>query len=616
MSAPRPAPAARSGGRLLLSELRPERRAIAVLTAVLIVAVGLPVAAQLLLGRFVDDAAGGATAGQLTTLALSFGAMLLVAGALQLLVSALAVRLAWRIGNRLRVDLCRHALDLDLTWHGEHSAGEVIERVDGDVDAVTRFASTAVLEVIGNIAVLGAVGVAALVIEWRSGLVVMATVGIAFFMLLRLRSLAVPFHDVEREVLGHLYGDLEERLGGLEDIRANGAGPWAVDRLHRGSARWWRAARQASLRAEGGYASTGLTFAAGTAATLGVAATLAANGQVSLGTVLVLFRFVQMVQRPLERIGEQLSEFQKAVAGIRRAARLLGMPIGLVPGTTALPEGPLSVELDAVTLRYDSFSRRPLHVFVEDPSRERSRDPAAALRGVTLRLEPGTSLGVVGRTGSGKTSLGRLLARFWDPSSGAVRIGGVDLRQADATSLRARVAVVTQEVEVLRATLRDNLTIFGAVAADDGALHAALADVGLDRWAAGLADGLDTVLDGTTRLSGGEAQLLAFARVLLTNPGLVVLDEATSRLDPATEDRVRAATRRLRHGRTLVVIAHRMATIDDVDLVCVIDDGRIVEHDRRDALAADPTSRYARLVATGLGAEASAASDVGQETTP
>ncbi len=603
MAATASASAPRDGTRLLLGELLPERRALVVLGTLLVVAVGLPVVAQLLLGRFVDEAVAGATVARLTAVAVTFGALLLVANVLQLAVTALAVRLAWRIGNRLRVDLCRHALDLDLSWHGEHSAGEVIERVDGDIEAVTKFASTAVLEVVGNAAVLLTVAGVALVVEWQAGLVLLATVGIAVSVLLRLRTTAVPAHDHEREVLGRLYGDLEERLGGLEDIRANGAGPWAVDRLHRGSARWWRASRRASLRGDGGYAGTGITFALGTAATVGVAAVLAARGQVTLGTVLVLFRFVQMVQSPLERIGEQLSEFQKAVAGIRRAARLLGTPIGIVGGTTPLPDGALAVDLDAVDLRYDIDRRDDAARGDDVRSEARAHDdlPRAALLGVDLHLAPGASLGLVGRTGSGKTSLGRLLARFWDPTAGTVRVGDVDLRSVETASLRHRVAVVTQEVEVLRSSLRDNLTLLGAVPADDARLRAALVDVGLDRWATTLPDGLDTLLDGNARLSGGEAQLLAFARVLLADPGLVILDEATSRLDPATEARVQAATRRLTEGRTLVVIAHRLTTIGRLDEVAVLDDGRVVEHGPRAVLADDPSSRFARLVAAGAG---------------
>lgn len=580
-----------NGGRLLLGELRPERRALVVLGVLLVAAVGLPVVAQLQLGRFVDEAADGATASTLTTVAVTFGVLLLVANALRLVVTALAVRLAWRIGNRLRVDLCRHALALDLAWHGDHSAGELIERVDGDVDAVGRFTSTAVVELVGNVAVLLAVTGTAVWVDWRAGLILVATVGVAVAVLVARRTVAVPAHDHEREVLAQLYGDLEDRLGGLEDLRANGAGPWAVDRLHRNSAHWWRAARRAGLQGDGPYAITGATFAVGTAVTLGTGAWLLADGHITLGTMLVLFRFVQMLQGPLERIGEQLNEFQKAVAGLRRAARLLGTPIGIVPGTEPLPTGALAVDLDHVSLRYATAGTGD-HLALDD---------------VDLHLAPGHSLGIVGRTGSGKTTLGRVLARFWDPTEGAVRIGGVDLRRADARSLRDRVAVVTQDVEVFRASVRDNVTLFGAVAADDAACTDALAAAGLDRWLDGLPDGLATELDGSARLSGGEAQLLAFARVLLADPGLVVLDEATSRLDPETEARVAAATRRLREGRTLVIVAHRLDTLDEVDEVCVVDAGRIVEHGPRATLAADPASRFALLraaqsaVATGAG---------------
>jgi ABC-type multidrug transport system fused ATPase/permease subunit len=204
----------------------------------------------------------------------------------------------------------------------------------------------------------------------------------------------------------------------------------------------------------------------------------------------------------------------------------------------------------------------------------------------------------VGRTGSGKTSLGRLLLRLWDPTGGVVRLGGVDLRDVPAGELRHRVAVVTQDVELLRAPVRDNLTMLGQVVVDDAHLVAALDEVGLGPWFAGLPAGLDTVLDGTNGLSAGEAQLLAFARAFLADPGLVVLDEASSRLDPTTEALVGAATARLLAGRTAVVIAHRLATLDRVDEIAVVEAGALVEHGTREALAARPSSRYARLLRT------------------
>ncbi len=570
--------------RLLAAYLRPERHRVAGLVGLLVAAMLLPVAGPVLIGRFVDDAAAGRPVSALVRLALAFLAVALAADGLQLLVTWLSVRLAWRVGNRIRGDLAAHALDLELAWHGEHSPGLLIERIDGDIEAVTRFSSTAVLDLLGNAVLLVGVFAVSLFIDWRAGLLLGAAVLVASALMAWLRHVAVPAHDAEREVNGRLYGDLEERLGGLEDLRANGAGHYALHRLHEHSSRWWHAARHASYRGEGAWAAAGSAFSVGSVLTLGLGVFLQRSGQVSLGSVLVLFRFSQLIRQPLERIAEQLSEFQKAAAGIRRAGRLLATRATIVDGPGAsLPDGPLAVDIDHVRFAYG--------------------DGRTVLHDLDLHLAPGTVLGVVGRTGSGKTTLGRLLLRFWDVTDGCVRVGGVDVRRTTAAELRRRVGVVTQEVELLRASVRDNLTVLGAVPADDDRLIEALGEVGLGPWLAGLPHGLDTVLEGTNTLSAGEAQLLAFARVFLAGPGLVVLDEASSRLDPATEARITAATDRLLSGRTVVVIAHRLATLERVDEILVLDHGRVLEHGSRVDLAADPASRYAALLATSSGPE-------------
>jgi ABC-type multidrug transport system fused ATPase/permease subunit len=425
--------------------------------------------------------------------------------------------------------------------------------------------------------------VVTILIDWRIGIVVTLTTVASVTVMLALRSRAVVANEREREAAAQLYGDLEERLGGLEDLRANGGGAHALHRLETLSARLWRTTRQAWGRAHGAYALSAATFALGSTATLAAGAWLHRRGTMSLGVVLALFRYAQMVRVPLERAAEQLPELQRALAGTSRAAALLAeqptvrwpAPADAVP----LPAGALAVDLDGVELAYGD------------------RRAPRALHSVELHLAPGATLGVVGRSGSGKTTLGRLLVRFWDPTSGTVRLGGVDLRAVTAADLRRRVAVVTQDVELLRASVRDNLTVLGAADADDDRLRAVLDDVGLGPWLQRLPLGIDTVLDDAVGLSAGEAQLLALARAFLSDPGLVVLDEASSRLDPDTEAAVARATDRLVTGRTAVVIAHRLATLDRVDEIAVIDAGEVVEHGRRAALAADPSSRFAALLA-------------------
>lgn len=564
----------------LLRRLRPERRALSALTAVLLVAMGLPLMGPLLIGRFVDVALAGEPTSSLVALAAVFLATALAGDGLQLLVTWLSVRLAWRIGNGLRADLCRHALSLDLTWHGEHSPGELIERIDGDIDALTRFSSTAVLQLAGNaLMVLGTVVVAAF-IDWRAGLLILVVSLVAAAVLVGFRRLAVPFWDDEREVQSKLYGDLEERLDGLEDIRANGAGTWAVHRLHEHSAGWWRAARRASIRGDGALVGASLTFSLGSVLTLALGVWLHRLGQLSVGSVVALLRFSQQVSEPLWQVSEQLAEMQKAAAGTRRAARLLATPPTLIDGAGPdLPPGPLAIELDHVTFGYGTG-----HPVLSD---------------VDVRVEAGTSLGVTGRTGSGKTTFGRLLLRLWDTEDGTVYLGGIDVRSTRTEDMRRRVAVVTQEVELFRASLRDNLTLFGTIETDDARLVEALRDVGLAPWLDSLPDRLDTELRGSGDLSAGEAQLLAFARVLLADPGLIVLDEASSRLDPESEARLAQATAHLLDGRTAVIIAHRLSSLDQVDQLLVLDHGQVVESGSRVCLAADPDSRFASLLAAG-----------------
>jgi len=569
---------------LLLRYLGPERRALTGLVSVLVVAMVLPLAGPVLVGRFVDGALAGRTTRELVLIAVAFLAATLSGDALQLVVTWLSVRLAWRVGNSLRLDLCRHALGLDLDWHGDHSPGQLIERIDGDIDAVTRFSSTAVLELAGNaILVVGVVVISAF-IDWRASILIALTVAAAVAVMGVLRRLAVPYYDEEREVQAQLYGDVEERLGGLEDLRANGAGGWADHKLHQHSAGWWRTARRAAVRGDGALSGAGAVFAVGTVAVLGLCVVLVRRGEISIGSVLALLRFSQLVSDPLWKVAEQLAEAQKAVAGTRRAARLLATEVRIVGGPETLPAtGALDAELIGVTFGYGTGY--------------------PVLDAVDLVIPAGSTLGIVGRTGSGKTTVGRLLARLWDTESGTVTVAGIDVRRLALDSLRTRVAVVTQEVEVFRASVRDNLTLFGATPATDDDLVVALADVGLDGWLASLPDGLDAVLAGSGDLSAGEAQLLAFARVLLTEPGLVILDEASSRLDPGSEDRLDRATDRMLAGRTAIVIAHRLSTLDTVDAICVLERGRIVEHGPRQDLAEDPSSRYRALLAASQRAE-------------
>jgi ABC-type multidrug transport system fused ATPase/permease subunit len=244
------------------------------------------------------------------------------------------------------------------------------------------------------------------------------------------------------------------------------------------------------------------------------------------------------------------------------------------------PAGPLSVEFRDISFAYDEGDM--------------------VARDINFSIVPGHVLGLLGRTGSGKTTITRLLLRLYDPSAGSIRLGGVELRAAHRSDLRKHIGVVTQDVQLFRATVRDNLTLFDQTI-DDALIVAALADLGLEDWRQALPHGLDTMLaSGGGGLSAGEAQLLAFTRVFLRNPGVVVLDEASSRLDPATERLIEHAVDKLLTGRTGIIIAHRLGTVRRADEILILDDGRVAEYGNREALSRDPASRFATLLRSGV----------------
>jgi ATP-binding cassette subfamily B protein len=383
-----------------------------------------------------------------------------------------------------------------------------------------------------------------------------------------------------REAAADLSSYLEERLAGMPDLKTSGADEYAMRGLHQRLAARFQRARDLAMAGEVFNGTVRLLFAFGTGAALALSAGLHGAGLITLGTVYLVFRYTGMLQQPLQRLTHHLESFQQATAGIARVRELLAIRAHVADGNgAALPHRALSVELDDVSFAYEA-------------------EPV--LHGVSCRVEPGEILGLLGRTGSGKTTISRLLFRLYDPSDGVVRLGDRDIRSVPLAGLRDRVGLVTQDVHLFGGTVRDNVTLFDR-GVPDAKLREVFADLGLDAWLGTLPQGIDTSLGAGGRgLSAGEAQLVALARVFLKDPGLVVLDEASSRVDPTTERLLERAISRLLEGRTGVVIAHRLETVERADRILILENGRVVEFGRREDLVRDTQSRFARLLRVGM----------------
>ena len=578
---------------LLTRYLKPQVAQVIWMAAFLLIGIALELANPQIIRYFLDTAQAGSSTKPLLFAGVLFITFAILQQGLTLGADYLSKAVGWTATNHLRADLALHCLHLDMPFHKAHTPGELIDRIDGDVSQLANFFSQFSIRILGDgLLVLGILALLFIENAWM-GLGMLLYTAVTLLVLRHIQNLAEPRWAAERQAEALLYGYIEERISGAEEIRAAGAESHAMRRLYEYSRIFTKTSRSAAVVAALAFNLTNLVYVIGYAAGLAIAVYLYSRGQASLGTAYLITYYIGMLSTPLQSIRAQVDDLQQASANIQRIQELFAIhPQVTTPGlsTQALPPKALSVEFEGVSFKYSDTI---------DESDGLADTRAYILKDISFTLQPGRVLGILGRTGSGKSTLTRLLIHLYDPTQGTIRLGEADLRNVGLADLRQRVSIVTQEVQLFQASLRENLAFFDA-SIPDVRLEQALQTLRLAEWVQSLSKGLDTPLAGGQSLSAGEAQLLAFARVLLKDPGLVILDEASSRLDPSTEALMEQAIDQLFSGRTGVVIAHRLKTIQRADDLLILEEGRIVESGPRLALATDPSSRFYHLLQTGL----------------
>ncbi|WP_328293536.1 ABC transporter ATP-binding protein/permease [Kineococcus sp. NBC_00420] len=519
----------------------------------------VPIAVQQTIDTGVE-AGGGPDVGHVVLLCALAALVLLVTSGTAWLVNVRLFQATEAGLASLRVRAFRHVHDLAVLTQSGERRGSLVSRVTSDVDTISTFLQTGMLVLVLS---AGQVLLATALMFFYSWQLALVVIGCFVPLVLARQRLQRPVsraYQAVRARMGELLAAISETVVGADVIRA-----------HAASDRSWRridgaieAHRQQAVKAQ---TATAVTFTAGvfvsglvSALVIVLGTLLGLAGDITLGKMLAFLFLAQLWVGPVQAATEVLNELQNALAGWRRVVDLIDTPVTVPEPATprTLPTGPIDVRVDDVAYSYPGTDK-------------------VVLAGVSLYFLAGSRTAIVGETGSGKTTLSRLITRLVDPTSGTVLLNGVDARDLPSRELHHRVVAVPQEGFLFDATVGENVRR-GRPGSTEDDVRAAFVDLGLGGWLDGLPEGLDTpVGQRGERLSAGERQLVALARAHLADPDLLVLDEATSSVDPATEVRLQRALEGVLSGRTSVAIAHRLSTAEAADTVIVVDAGRVVE---------------------------------------
>jgi ABC-type multidrug transport system fused ATPase/permease subunit len=551
----------------LLGYLRPYSRQMALAFASMLVVSALTLTSPYLLKLAIDqyitqgDSAGLARIALFTMAA--FAGLFITTAGQQYFLSWVSQRV---LAN-LRSDLFLHLQHLSLSYHDNHIVGVTVSRVMNDVATINELISQGVITLVGDTVVLG--GIIIIMLTMSPSLALITFVVLPLMVLATIwfsRRARVAFRETRTRV-ARVVGDLAEGIAGVRVIQAFGQEESTQERFNLVN----EANRDANINAMSlsfiflptieflGVLSTGIVLWFG--------GRMVSREQVTLGVMVAFLSYVTRFFQPIQELSRMYTTMQSAMAGGEQVLRLLDTnpDVQDLPGAAELP-----AVVGLVTLDHVSFCYRP--------------DLPEVLHDVSLTIEPGQTVALVGATGAGKTSIGNLIPRFYDVSAGAVCIDGVNVRTVTQRSLHRQIGLVPQDSFLFSGTIADNIR-FGRPEASDESVEQAAQSANAHAFIMNKPDGYQTrVQEGATNLSVGQRQLICIARAILTDPRILILDEATSNVDSLTEGLIQEALRNLLRGRTAVVIAHRLSTIRNADLICVVQDGQIVEQGQHEDL--------------------------------
>lgn len=520
----------------------------------LIASISISIILPIIVSIFIDNLNSSYDHGFFYKLSCIYLILLIIKIIVEAINSYISECLGWTISNKLKINLVKHCVNLDFTFHNKHKTGEMIERVDGDVSFLSNFFSEFIVNILGNTIFVAAIIIIFYIQSGFIGVGYSIITILAYCAILSLQNKISMLWSKYREDEAQLYGYLQESVAAREDIIGIGEQDFLKTRLNVFLNKSRKDFRKAQLISNFPTSGFFALLNVGDLIAVGIGVYLFYNSKMTIGSIYLISNYVGLLNRPFIALRYEFENLQKIGASLNRIAELFALKSNISSGSIKLKEGEIAIDISKVSFSYEETD-------------------SLVLNNVSFKIKTGEKVGIVGKTGSGKSTLIRLIAKMYDLKNGQILFNNINIKDLSSTDFYKHVCIITQNSRIINGTVYENLTCFDS-SIDRQKVIDAVEKVGLNNWLSNLKNGIDTVID-ESMLSSGQQQLLYISRAFLQDADIYIFDEINSKLDENTEEKVHQALKVLTLNKTVFLIVHKLKLLEIVDKVLILENGSV-----------------------------------------